>query len=198
MASAWIDTNRSALARRARALRSLQRDEVVAVAREHGLHAGLRVDARRQRLGDLRAPRLSRACRACPDAPGSTPPCPASIAITMSRPESVGACAGRMATGAAGAAGVTDDGSRGSCAGRRDVEHQAMAGIARGRGQREVWMVTGPVHFEHQAQAAVRQLARAHRGDRRLRPAGSFDFERRLATRRARRGRDRRAGMPCV
>ena len=47
-----------------------------------------------------RVPRL-------PDAPGSTPPWPASTAITMSRPESLGACAGRMATGAAGAAGVT-------------------------------------------------------------------------------------------
>ena len=60
-------------------------DEMIAVARQHGAHAGLAVDALfqpprdRERHVLLVVPRL-------PIEPGSTPPCPASIATIMSRP----------------------------------------------------------------------------------------------------------------
>ena len=147
--------------RAARAQRALlQADEIVAVAREHGLHAGLLVDAHHQCPGDFEYHILFTGAAA----PGST-----WIHAAMSgvhRDDDVAATFGRRMrrTDRDWRRGGDRNDLRSASAGAGYVEHQAMTGVS---GCRQYRRLDGhrTLHLEHQPQAAVRQFSRAHRGD---------------------------------
>ncbi len=89
-ASAWIETNRSALTLRALATRPMQRDEIIAVADQHAAHVRRRHPPVLSALRAIASVTFFRCEPFLPRAPGSSPPCPASIAMISVRARSSG------------------------------------------------------------------------------------------------------------